>query len=84
MTTPLEAPDPRRCQADVPNKNTFMTMGGTPTDINRVRCTNKPTIIVTERIPDDNGLCGSMSLCKDCLTVFFRQDAREVDVTVLP
>lgn len=69
---PLAPPDVERCQARKPGNGPF-TMGGPigdPRDGYRVRCENKPTVIVTEKKPGKDGLIGSMSLCPECLEVF--------------
>jgi len=66
----LTPPDRDRCQAEKPNGNTFMTLGGRP---GLVRCENKPVVIIHETEPDRNGLLGSMSLCQGCLKVFNEQ-----------
>lgn len=63
--------DPKRCQAEVPNGHSFMTLGGRPGG--RVRCDNIPSVIVVEQVPGADGKCGSMSLCASCLAVFRRQ-----------
>lgn len=63
--------DPKRCQAEVPNGHSFMTLGGRPGG--RVRCSNVPAVIVTEQVPGADGKCGSMSLCESCHVVFKRQ-----------
>lgn len=62
----LLPPDLERCQAEKPNGNNFMTLGGRP---GLVRCENKPAYIVRETKPDGDGIIGSMSLCGDCLEV---------------
>jgi len=59
----LTPPDLTRCQAEKPNDESFMTIGGGP---KRVRCTVKPTVIATEKMPGPDGLRGSMSLCSAC------------------
>jgi hypothetical protein len=56
--------DIKRCQAEVPNGNSFMTLGGVP---GHIRCTNVPTVIASENQPAEDGLMGSMSLCNSCL-----------------
>jgi hypothetical protein len=53
----LIPPDLKRCQCEWIG-GSFMTFGPRPT----IRCDFKPTVIVTERNPDD-GVRGSMSLC---------------------
>jgi hypothetical protein len=73
----LEPPDRKQCQAEKPNGYTFLTFGGRP---GRVRCTNKPRLIVTEKKPGKDGLKGSMSLCPDCFAVFQKQELVEVKI----
>jgi hypothetical protein len=68
--TPLTPPDKKQCQAEKPNGNSFMTLGGKP---GRVRCTNKPTVIATEAKPGPDGQRGTMSLCDECYAVFVKQ-----------
>jgi hypothetical protein len=67
MTKPTEddliPPDYERCQAEIPNGHTFMTLGGSP---GRVRCKNPPTVLATERKAGADGLIGSMTLCDEC------------------
>ncbi len=62
--------DKDRCQAEKPNGEGFMTLGG---GHKMVRCENKPTIIITEKQAGKDGLFGSMSLCDDCLKVALEQ-----------
>jgi hypothetical protein len=60
----LEPPDPKQCQALIPNGNSFMTFGG---KVGHERCTAKPWVIITERTPPKGFMvCGSMSLCSAC------------------
>lgn len=60
-----------RCQADVPNGYSFMTLGGQP---GRERCREELAVIVSEDKPSKkDGLRGAMSLCKKCLAVFKKQ-----------
>jgi hypothetical protein len=66
----LTPPDKRQCQAEIPNGCNFMTLGGRP---ERIRCSNKPTILATETAPGLDGLIGSMTLCDACFAVFQRQ-----------
>lgn len=66
----LTPPDLERCQAEKPNGHSFMTLGGRP---GRVRCDDKPTVIVTENEPGPDGQQGSMALCGHCLGVFQKQ-----------
>lgn len=70
---PLTPPDTEQCQGEKPNKNTFMTMGGTPCHIKHIRCKNKPKFIVTEKKKGKDCRIGSMSLCPDCLAVAYKQ-----------
>ena len=62
-TVDLVPPDRSRCQAEIPNKRTFMSFGGRP---GYNRCENKPEWIATEKEPGEDGLIGSMSLCTPC------------------
>mgnify|MGYP000491692221 FL=1 len=62
--------DKDRCQAEKPNGESFMTIGG---GHKMVRCSNKPTVIITETVAGKDGLFGSMSLCDDCLKVAEKQ-----------
>jgi hypothetical protein len=65
--TKLTPPDLEQCQADRPNGYTFMTLGGRP---GLERCKYKPTIIVKELKPGEDGQCGSMALCWHCFIQF--------------
>lgn len=65
----LIPPDRKRCQAEIPSGNTFMTMGGLVGA--RSRCANKPAVIVHEtKTSSEDGQLGSMSLCEHCLGEF--------------
>ena len=66
----LIPPDKERCQCMKPNGCTFMSLGGAP---GLVRCSDKPTVIVREVRPGDDGRRGSMSLCDHCLGVMQQQ-----------
>lgn len=67
----LIPPDKKQCQAEKPNGNSFMTLGGVP---GLIRCTNAPTVIAYELVANpDTGQKGSMSLCEDCLKKFLEQ-----------
>lgn len=72
MITP---PDFSRCQARVTTKGPFGLGGpvGDPKDGYRRRCDAFPTHLVTEREPGDDGQMGAMTMCDDCLKVFYRQ-----------
>lgn len=61
----LEPVDETRCQADKPNGHSFLTFGGVP---GRVRCSERPTHIITEAKEKD-GVRGEMSVCPECLAV---------------
>ena len=63
----LTPPDALQCQAEVPNGNTFMTLGGQP---GRTRCTKPPTVIATEKSPGNDGQIGCMSMCTECFIVY--------------
>jgi len=76
----LIPPDKKRCQAEKPNGVNFMTLGGRR---EMVRCSNKPTVIITETKPGEDGQKGSMSLCPDCLIVFRDQCPRMSVVVTL-
>ncbi len=68
----LTPPDRKQCQAMKPNGNTFMTLGGVP---GRVRCRKPAWCIIYELKPNPkDGQKGSMSLCKECLQVFYQQE----------
>jgi len=65
----LIPPDKKQCQAEKPCGTNFMTLGGLPVGT-LVRCTNKPTVIITEANKNKkDGKKGSMALCDDCLGV---------------
>jgi hypothetical protein len=70
VTSELIPVDKQQCQAEKPNGNTFMTLGGVP---GLVRCTEKPDYIAVENEPDENGVIGSMSLCAKCAVVMQQQ-----------
>ncbi len=63
-TRKLISPDLKRCQAEIPNGHTFMTLGGSP---GRKRCLNTPILVVFE-VSDIYK--GQMSLCGECLLVY--------------
>lgn len=62
--------DTKQCQAEIPNGESFMTLGGR---YKLVRCKNVPSVTVFETIPGIDGLMGSMCLCAPCLTQLFKQ-----------
>lgn len=66
----LTPPDFDRCQAEKPNGHSFMTLGGRPA---LERCDRKPTVLVVENTPGEDGRKGSMTLCDGCLAVFRKQ-----------
>lgn len=70
MAEELTPPDLKQCQAEKPNGNSFMTLGGRP---GMERCKNKPKWIATEKKPGPDGLTGSMSLCAGCRKVMEKQ-----------
>lgn len=68
--------DKKQCQVEIPDGTNFMTLGGVanPAAGRRVRCTNKPTMIVFQTKPDKlDGKKGSMSMCDSCFEVFKKQ-----------
>jgi hypothetical protein len=67
---PLTPPDLQQCQAEKPNGNSFMTLGGRP---GLERCTSKPTVIAEEALAGADGRHGSMSLCEECRKALIRQ-----------
>lgn len=66
----LIPPDLERCQAEIPNGHSFMTLGGRP---GRTRCKDKPTVIIEEIVPGKDGQRGSMALCHPCWAVAMKQ-----------
>lgn len=58
----LTPPDPKQCQGE--RRVGAFAMGGRIGEL--IRCTNKPTVIATERKAGADGLKGSMSLCDSC------------------
>lgn len=68
----LIPPDPKRCQAEKPNLNySPFSLGGNMRRL--IRCDNAPTVYITEREPDKDGVRGKMSLCDECLEVAKKQ-----------
>jgi hypothetical protein len=77
----LIPPDLTRCQVEVPNGHSFMTLGGRP---GRERCKKKPMFLVTEQLYGADGQRGAMTMCPDCFLVFLKDhDIIEYDVTTL-
>ena len=66
----LIPPDKKQCQAEKPNGQNFMTLGG---GHKMIRCTNKPTWIASENEPDPDGVKGSMAVCDECKTQLVKQ-----------
>lgn len=66
----LTPPDIDQCQAEKPNGQSFMTLGGGP---GYVRCADEPTVIATENKAGRDGLKGSMSLCDECKAKLLEQ-----------
>lgn len=78
----LVPPDPERCQTEISSYRPFM-MGGRVHET--TRCLNKPDFIVSEIEPDEDGLKGSMSMCKHCYAVFTKQcPDKKVSLEVVP
>lgn len=66
----LFPPDYKRCQAEIPTKHSFMTLGPTH---EFDRCQNLPSVIATEKKKSKDGRLGSMSLCAQCFEVMQKQ-----------
>jgi hypothetical protein len=77
--TPLVPPDLERCQAEKPGNGPFIIGGkiGDPKNGYRTRCSNRPTVIATEKKPGSDGRRGSMSICDECLPYLIRQMGKE-------
>ncbi len=71
--SPLEPVDTERCQCERNTYNPFI-MGGPVHHM--VRCSDRPTTVVTESEPDDAGQQGAMSLCTKHLCVFVIEKGR--------
>ena len=67
--------DLKRSQAEVPGNGPFTLGGpiGNPKRGYRVRCSQEPTVIATEKKPGSDGLRGSMSLCASCRDATVKQ-----------
>ena len=63
-------PDIMQCQAEKPNGNTFMTLGGIP---GYVRCKNTPVFIAVAKAVENDGHIGSMSVCAECRKILEKQ-----------
>lgn len=70
MKEKLIPPDLKQCQAEKPNGNSFMTLGGVP---GLERCRSEPTLIAHESKRADGKKSGSMSLCLECSVVCKKQ-----------
>ena len=69
-------PDLKQCQTEIPNGNTFMTLGGV---VGRTRCGNGAVYLVIENGPSEKaGLIGSMTMCRECKNVFLTQMCTEL------
>jgi hypothetical protein len=64
----LTPPDKKQCQG-LHLDGSFMTLGPR----SWVRCTSKPTVIVTEKKSGEDGQKGSMSLCAPCKEKLIQQ-----------
>jgi len=71
MSKPLVPPDLKRCQAEIPTGDSFMTLGGRPGGMER--CSSPPAFIVVEVKAGEDGQCGSMALCPGCYEVLCEQ-----------
>lgn len=78
MAENLIPPDLEQCQEEIPNGNSFMSMGGKYGG--RVRCGNKPMFLVQETTQGN----GSMTMCPECFLVFVsRGDADKYSTHVI-
>lgn len=68
---PIKPLDFGRCQAEISNGVTFMTLGGRK---EMIRCDRKPANIVEEIRPGKDGQRGHMTLCESCSAVFRAQN----------
>lgn len=66
----LIPPEKDRCQAIITPGHGPFRLGPRPRP---AQCTAKPTVIVTECEPGEDGQRGSMSLCGPCLCVMLDQ-----------
>lgn len=71
----LDPPDLKQCQSET-LEGSFMTLGPR----SYVRCSNKPTHIVKEVVPGEDGRRGSMSLCGECLKVCLDKMGGQISV----
>lgn len=73
--TELIPPDPNQCQTEITTtpgaRDGAFSVGGISQRTER--CKNKPAYIATEKVPDADGLRGSMSLCETCKVQFEKQ-----------
>lgn len=69
--------DVDRCQTEVPNGASFMTLGGVP---GLVRCSNQPEFVLVEREPGEDGQNGAMTVCASCFDVFKKSMGNKVKV----
>lgn len=60
----LTPPDYNQCQCEITTTLGFMQMGGPRKTTER--CKNKPTMLMEEREPGEDGQRGSMTVCDDC------------------
>lgn len=66
----LTPPDPKRCQAEAIEYRPFV-MGGSVWQSER--CESKPHWLVTEIVPDKDGLMGSMTMCDEHAAIFIEK-----------
>lgn len=68
-TKSLTPPDRERCQCEITTTPSPFTMGG---DLRpkTERCSGKASVVITEKVPGDDGQIGAMSLCAHCFGVF--------------
>ncbi|MDA4132063.1 MAG: hypothetical protein OK454_02920 [Thaumarchaeota archaeon] len=61
----LTPPDYAQCQCEITMTLGFMQLGGPPKTTER--CKSKPTMLMEEREPGEDGQRGSMTVCDGCL-----------------
>lgn len=78
---PLTPPDFLRCQAEITRYVPFV-MGGSTKQTER--CSNKPTVVIHDAQPGEDGRVGSMSLCYSCLLVARKQLGQAITEYPIP
>lgn len=77
----LTPPDITRCQAEILQPTSFMTLGPRGWQ----RCTNRPTYIATEVYPSAaDGLRGKMSVCDTCAQILQKDEPGRATLERIP